>query len=194
MLGSISRAYARANSSRPLTTSMVLGFIIAGTGDVICQVQEGRSLEAVDVSRVGELSVTRAAVMSPFLYWYFPKLSSVLPGSSWPRVIGRVCLDQAVGAPISLTIIFFFTSTLKGRPMEVKERLQERLLPTWYQGATYWPFVHLFNFKFVPLPHQSLFAHFASVWWMIQVSSAANAMLTASPSAEAHAGSPIIAP
>lgn len=186
-LQALSATYNRAHARRPLTTSMALGAVIAGTGDLVCQYQEKGSLltsGALDGRRVAELSLTRALVMAPFLYVYFPLLARLIPGDSWARVLARVVADTAIGAPISLCIIFAGTSTLKGRPQDTLSRIQDRLLPTWYLGAHYWPFIHILNFKVVPPGHQGLVAHFASVWWMIQISAASNKRLVDSPLAE----------
>ena len=175
LLAAVSGAYTRAHARRPLLTSMGLGCVIAGSGDAICQVQEGSG--PLDYRRVCELGLVRGLVHAPMLYLYFPWLQRLLPGTSWPRVCGRVCLDSLVGSPVTLCVLFAATSTLKGRPQEAVERVRTQLLPTWYLGLHYWPAVHLLNFRFIPAPHQGLVAHFASVWWMIQVSAAANRRL-----------------
>ena len=174
MIGAIAGAYARAHARSPLGTSAGLGFVIAGTGDFLCQVQEGRGLADLDQRRVGELALVRALVVAPMLYVYFPWLTSLCPGTAWPRVIARVGLDSVLGAPISLAVIFTATSALKGRPMEAGDRMRDQLVPTWVRGISYWPFVHLLNFRFVGPAHQGLVAHFASVYWMVLISAATN--------------------
>ena len=117
--------------------------------------------------------------MAPMLYLYFPALARVISGNTWSRVVARVAADTAVGAPVSLCIVFAATSAMKGKPEDTVSRIQDRLLPTWALGAQYWPFVHLLNFKFIHPAHQGLVAHFASVWWMVQISSASNKALGA---------------
>ena len=64
--------YQRLNASHPLPMSMGLGCVIAGLGDAVCQYQEGAS--ALDLRRVGELSVVRSFVYAPLLFIYFPWL------------------------------------------------------------------------------------------------------------------------
>ncbi len=194
-----SAAYARAVATRPLATSMTLGFFIAGAGDALCQAQEGTPLSALDARRVLELSIVRALVNAPMLHFYLPWLAAAVPGTSLLRVGARVALDSAVGSPVGLCLIFAATSALKGRPLETGARIREQLLPTWLQGVTYWPFVHFLNFKFCAPAHQGLVAHFASVWWMVLVSRASNARLpgasnpdsgTTPPPGEAAAAAP----
>jgi hypothetical protein len=172
-------AYTRAVAHRPLATSMALGFVIAGVGDVVCQRLEGAPLAELDARRVAELSAVRALVNAPLLHVYLPWLASLCPGTSLARVGARVVLDSVLGSPVNLCLIFAATSTLKGRPLETGARIQEQLLPTWLKGVTYWPFVHFVNFRFFSTAHQGLVAHLASVWWMVLVSRASNAQLLA---------------
>jgi hypothetical protein len=180
-LRAVSAAYGYAHSRRPLMTSMSLGFVIAGVGDAVCQWQErGEEIFAsggFDFRRLAELCFVRAFVMGPMNHLYFPQLARLIPGNSWPRTIARVVVDSSFAAPISLCIVFAATSTLKGKPEDIIFRVQDRLVPTWMLGVQYWPFVHLLNFKFIPPPHQGLVAHFASVWWMVQISNASNRAL-----------------
>ena len=199
-LQAVSSAYARAHAARPLATSMALGAVIAGAGDAICQRVEGRRLAGeggapgdFSFQRVGELSFVRACVHAPLLFVYFPWLSRLVPGSTWPRVVARVALDSVLGSPLSLIVIFAATSTIKGRPQDAPARIREHLVPTWLLGTSYWPIVHLLNFKFIPPAHQSLVAHFASVWWMVQISAASNSKLAAQAAAAAALAAPATA-
>ena len=84
-------------------------------------------------------------------------------------VIGRVLLDQCIGSPFVIFMVFCATiatrdlSTLSNIVFE--EEFRMKMFTTWITGLQYWPIVHGFNFKFIPLLHQPLFAHFASVYW-----------------------------
>jgi hypothetical protein len=158
---------------------MLLGGVIAATGDLICQTLfEGRSIDAVDARRTGEMGVVRAFCMAPFLTWYFPWLARTIPGTTWPRVVARVCVDQAIGAPVTICGTFAATSALRGRPGDTFARVEQQLIPTWRIGASFWPFVHLINFKFVPPHMQPLVAHVVSVPWNAVLSLRSNVSLT----------------
>ena len=127
--------------------------------------------------RTIEMSIIRAIVMGPFLQVYFPWLSKLVPGTTMPQVFKRVLADQLIGAPVSISLIFLAAATIRGDPMSVVPRLQEQLLPTWQSGASYWPFIHSLNFKFVPVMHQPVVAHIASIWWNVILSYRANIKL-----------------
>ena len=159
---------------------MLLGGAIAAVGDIICQsFLEGRTIETIDTRRTGEMGIVRAFLMAPFLSWYFPALAAALPGTTWPRVALRVCADSAIGAPVTICGTFLATSILRGRPGEARARIEEQLIPTWRIGASFWPFVHLINFKYVPPHFQPIVAHFVSVPWNAVLSLRSNVALGA---------------
>lgn len=166
-------------AAQTLPKAMALGGVIASIGDVISQMYvENRTLDSLDTRRIGEMGVVRAFLMAPFLAWYFPALAAALPGTSWPRVVLRVCADSAIGAPVTICGTFIATSVLRGRPSDAGARIEEQLVPTWRIGASFWPFVHLINFKFVPPHLQPLVAHFVSVPWNAVLSARANIALS----------------
>ena len=91
-------------------------------------------------------------------------------GTSTPRVLLRVFVDQAVGSPLTIVLTFGLSSLLRGQPETFLPRLQDQGLPTWAQAACFWPFVHVYNFSRVPVSRQALFAHVASVYWSAALS------------------------
>lgn len=133
--------------------------------------------ELWNARRTVEMSVIRAVIMAPFLQLYFPWLSRLVPGTTMPQVFKRVLADQLIGAPVSISLIFLAAATIRGDPANVVPRIQEQLIPTWQNGASYWPFIHSLNFKFVPVMHQPVVAHIASIWWNVVLSYRANIKL-----------------
>ena len=179
--------YEHAVAHYPLSLSCSLGFVIASAGDVACQHLEGNSVldpdlrghagSVYDARRTLEMGVVRAFAMAPLLYVYFPRLYRAVPGTTWPRVFARVLVDQIVGAPVSIVLIFMASSAVKGRISDAPTRIREQMLPTWYEGIQFWPFIHIINFRFFAPTTQSLIAHVASLYWNIVLSRNANAKL-----------------
>lgn len=170
---------------------MVLGGIIAGVGDIVCQRMfpvEQPTLSSsssssnvtteINYRRTAEMTLIRSFVMAPFLYVYFPFLARLVPGQDFHRVLLRVCADQAIGSPVSTSLVFAAACTLQGHPEDTYKRISENLIPTWKTGATYWPLVHSINFKFVPVAHQPLVAHVMSTYWNVILSYYSNAKLS----------------
>ena len=190
MLAPLAASYHRAHAARPLLLSQSLGFCIATGGDLACQLAVEKR-PAPDLLRTLHMGLVRAFLMAPILYHYFPALARALPGSSWPRVAGRVALDSALASPAVTVATFAAFSALQGRPGDALPRIQAQLLPTWATGLCYWPFIHLANFRFVAAPHQALVAHCASVPWSMVLSYRANLGLEggggAAPAAAAEA-------
>jgi hypothetical protein len=157
---------------------MAIGGSIATFGDLLCQTfVEERGVAALDLRRTAEMAAVRAFLMTPFLTWYFPFLSRTIPGQSWARVIARVCVDQSIAAPLTIAATFTATSALRGKLGDAPARIETQLLPTWRNSASFWPIVHLFNFRYVPPTLQPLVAHFVSVPWNAVLSYRANASL-----------------
>ena len=166
-LSLVKESYLRAQARYSLPLNMAIGGVVACAGDACMQHLEGSAYSA---RRTLDMGIVRSIFMTPFLHVYFPFLARVIPGTTWSRVVPRVLLDQVVGAPITTCIAFSAASLLKGCPEKTLSRIEENLVPTMLTGASYWPFVHLLNFRFVHPSNQSLVAHFASVYWMMVLS------------------------
>lgn len=174
----VASLYTQSVAKRPLLTNAALGLVIASVGDVCCQ--HFFEQKEYDAKRTIHMGVIRAVVLAPFLHVYFPFLARLVPGKSFKSAILRVCADQCIGSPVSIALTFAAASVLKGEPMSFFPRVQEQLIPTMKMGAMYWPFVHTLNFRFVPVSHQPIVAHLASLWWNAVLSYRSNTALHAS--------------
>lgn len=178
---------------RPFVVNAATGFVIAFTGDVLCQllVEE----RPYSLRRSVELGLVRAFAMAPFLSVYFPFLNRMIPlpasGSTRPRVILRVLADQAFGAPVGLSLFFVGSGVVQGSLAQVPERLREQLLPCLGNSVMFWPFVHYFNFSYVPVVHQAGVAHLAGLLFSIILSYRANAPLKGGGGGGGESGSNI---
>ena len=62
----------------------------------------------------------------------------------------------------TILTLFFYSI---GHPLSSFQRIKEIGFSTWLRGLQYWPFVHAIMHRFVPIQHQTLFAHFCSLYW-----------------------------
>jgi hypothetical protein len=125
--------------------------------------------------RTLEMGIIRAAVVAPFIFYWYPFVARTIPGRAIHRVLGRVCLDQALGSPMVVMMVFTASALLQGAgPAAAIQRIREKGLTTWIAGLQYWPFVHTINFGFVPSHHQPLFGHVCSLYWNAVLSYYAN--------------------
>jgi hypothetical protein len=163
----------------PMTTNATTGFTIAAAGDVVCQYYEQKldktrikSAESIEISAVKydwiralEMGVIRAVVIVPFITVWYPFLIYACPGSTIPRIIGRVAIDQSIGSPSVIVLVFVSHACLHGDPWSSIDRIYKQGGNAWAAGLQYWPFIHTINFGLVPLRHQALVAHVASLYW-----------------------------
>jgi protein Mpv17 len=163
----------------PFITNSITGFCIATIGDALCQryfdnnkhQETGKPLQQTwDVRRSLELGLIRATVITPFIHFWYPFLERASPGFTIFRVAGRVLIDQSIGAPITISMVFIAHSVMKGDLAGSMRKLRHQFIDTYTTGLRYWPIVHSINFSVVPLMHRSLFAHCASVYWMAVLS------------------------
>jgi protein Mpv17 len=183
--------YSALVQRRPLTTNAAIGFIVATLGDIGCQLAFEHS--EYSLKRTIDMGIIRAVVMAPFLHVYFPFLNRLVPGSTRWAVLRRVITDQIIGSPVSITLTFVAAGILQGNPSSILPRIQEQLLPTWRQSVVYWPIAHFINFSYLPVHHQPVYAHVASLYWNAVLSYRANTRLHGPATAAAPTDSGIAA-
>ena len=177
--------YTKALNKAPFTFTVVSGFALAFVGDIYCQFEfeSGQGYFYKDekpdpnwkwsVERSIELSVLRGTILGPWTYIYYPWLARVIPGTLTRHAIGRAALDQFVGSPVVINLTFFCSDIYNGKyfidPQQgfngTIQKLYDQGLNAWKGGAKFWPFVHTFNFRFIPPVHQPIFAHVTSIYW-----------------------------
>lgn len=118
-----------------------------------------------DKKRTLDMSLIRAFVITPFVMKWYQILPKISPGLSLKSVLVRILLDQLIGSPTVISLVFVASAILKGDVWKCLDTFRFQFADTYFAGMGYWPFVHTINFRFVPLKHQPLFAHFASVYW-----------------------------
>ena len=120
-----------------------------------------------DPVRTFNINAIRCGVITPYVLAWYPTLIRLCPGQTPLRVLGRIALDQAIGGPICVVLVFIMNSFILNLENweQFKLRMENQFIPTWFKGFTYWPFVQIINFGFVPLVYQPLFATVCSVYW-----------------------------
>lgn len=193
-LGRVASAYSNLLTKHPMMVNSGTGFILAAFGDMATQkyLAEQQKKTAIqtkkpdgalstqwwDSQRTLEMAFIRAAVVAPFVFFWYPFVMRAIPGRALHRVLGRVCFDQTFGSPMVVMMVFTASALLQGRGIAgALQRIREKGVRTWITGLYYWPFVHTINFGYVPGRHQPLFAHFASLYWNAVLSYYANVKL-----------------
>ena len=187
MLSQLASAYSAAAATAPLRTAALIGFATATFGDALAQRIEDPAAPYA-LRRGLEMGLTRGLVISPLLTFYFVRLAQAVPGRAWGSVLRRLALDQAVGAPLNAALTFTVVELLRGQPSAVAPRIATELLPTWQASMSYWPFVHLINFRYVSPASNALVANVAAIPWAVFLAFRANSKLAG---AQESVGSPV---
>jgi len=82
-----------------------------------------------DLAMVGRYGVLGSTVFPTFLYYWYKVLDGRLIGTSPQVVVAKVIIDQAVSAPIILTLFYTGMSVMEGRDDMFKE-LKEKFWTT----------------------------------------------------------------
>lgn len=154
----------------PYLTNCATGFVIAAVGDYGAQRYFEKTPSDAnrfqwDSHRSLEMGTIRAGVITPFVLKWYPLLARACPGTAPLSIAGRVLLDQFIGSPVVIVLVFAAKALLSRNLADLPPRVRDQFFVTWKTGSQYWPFVHCINFGFVPLHHQPLVAHIASVYW-----------------------------
>ena len=185
--------YSNKLKANPVLVNVVSGFAIASAGDVAAQVFEQRYRTADDVQsspptaapapapaldldlrRTLNLGVIRCAVIAPFISVWYPFLAR-----TFSSTLQKVVFDQAFGSPFVISAVFLSNEILSGSAAAPSwdgfaSKFLTDGLSAWRLGLCYWPIVHSITFGLLPLRHQPLWAHCASVPWNATLSFFAN--------------------
>jgi hypothetical protein len=134
-----------------------------------------------DKERSVRMGLIRAFVITPFVIFWYPFVTSLSPGQTFFRILQRVLIDSVTGSPIVISLVFAGNSVLNNDLNNLFTQFKQSFFETWLTGIKYWPFVHMITFGLVPPPFQPLFTHFASVYWNAVISYYSNKKIPTSP-------------
>ena len=115
------RMYVKLATNHPLKVNVVAGFFLAYAGDIVCQheFESGKGYLGIfqdeekarkwkwNKERSLELGVLRACLLGPWTHIYYPFLMRTIKGPYLYHAMGRAFLDQFIGSPIVITLVFF---------------------------------------------------------------------------------------
>ncbi|KAL4157784.1 hypothetical protein PRNP1_003568 [Phytophthora ramorum] len=158
-------SYASLLEKHPLRTKIVTGGIIAGLGDVGCQVVlEGKATH-VDVKRTAIFTLLGGILISPVLHVWYGLLGSKLPGVSASAVVKRLALDQLAFAPTFLPIFLSSVLALEGNAQKIPDKLRADWWSVTKANWSVWVPAQILNFRFVPGSMQVLFSNVVGLLW-----------------------------
>lgn len=179
------KTYLELLQRRPVLVNSSTGFVLAAAGDVAAQFFEQKQAQQqqqwqefhVSGRRALDMGLIRALVVAPFVSYWYPFL-----GRRFSNTLVKVAVDQAVGSPIVISIVFVLSAVLRGEGFSAGVTLlQKQGHSTWCLGVQYWTPVHLITFGVIPIQHQPIFGSIASIPWNVILSFGANNKERATP-------------
>jgi protein Mpv17 len=167
------RAYDRALTNKPILTKCITSFCTFSLGDLMCQFFERKYSDRshYDWSRVVKQG-SFGFLVSPYLHTQFTIIMPYLfPASSRLYLVKNIVYDQAIGAPIFLTLFFGYLDFMSNKSLnESIEELKVKVPPTVIDNWKVWPLLMAINFSIVPIPYRVLFSNFCGMFWTVYLS------------------------
>jgi protein Mpv17 len=89
-------------------------------------------------------------------------------------VLKKALMDQILYAPFSIAVFFSYASYLdvgEFGGLHFQNKMNDALFTTWLADCTFWPFVNVANFRYIPLNYRPTFIGIAQLLWQIYLSS-----------------------
>lgn len=169
--------YSIKLETQPLVTKSVTSGIVAGSGDVLCQIIVHRSPSpyhvdgreetvAIDKNRTFRFFLLGAVLVAPTTHHWYRTLLNIFPANTLKGAFQRTLLDQALFAPVFIPTFMASAMALAGEECDeiipiIRERYADLVLKNWIL----WVPAQLFNFRFVPAKFQVLFSNCVALLW-----------------------------
>ncbi|CAM9612999.1 unnamed protein product [Chrysoparadoxa australica] len=173
----------------PIATKAVTSGIIAGSGDLTCQliIGDAWSQEPEDAIqkiahilnhppphpdwlRLAKFTLVGSVLVGPTLHHWYGFLVRRLPGRNPQQIVRRLFLDQLVFSPVFTGAFFSSIMLLDGSPGKIKQKLEQDYWPTLVSNWALWIPAQLVNFRYIPLHFQVLFSNGTGFFWNIYLS------------------------
>jgi protein Mpv17 len=157
-------AYNASLKTHPVLTKSLTstgGFII---GDTLAQVAVGGD-EPYDWRRTARFATYGFAVHGPTCHLFYRWLDGMVVGTGARQVITKVATDQLLFTPVGVSLFYATLTTLEGRPQDIPEVINEKIVKTVLAGYMVWPAAHVVNFRFVPSDLRVLYINCVQMLW-----------------------------
>ncbi|CAA0807459.1 Peroxisomal membrane 22 kDa (Mpv17/PMP22) family protein [Striga hermonthica] len=154
--------------SRPISTKCVTSAIIYAAADISSQTVVSEKLEEYDLKRTVRMAGYGLLILGPSVHYWYNFMSRVFPSRDLSSTLMKMVLGQTTYGPAMTVIFLSMNAALQGETgPEIFARLKRDLIPTFINGAMYWPFCDFVTFKFIPVHLQPLVTNSFSYLWTI---------------------------
>ncbi|KAF2473531.1 sym-1 [Lindgomyces ingoldianus] len=153
--------------------------VVFGTGDVLTeQPVEKKGIKGYDLPRTGRMAFYGGAIwrLAATRWFRFLQAKIVLQNKTL-EMVTHVAIDQTFFAPASLFVFLSSMSIVEGS--SPSEKLSKSFITALRRNQIVWPFMSLFNFRFVPLDHRVILVNVIPLGWNCYLSDANSSTMVA---------------
>lgn len=157
--------YKRLLHERPLVTNVLTTCTFMSLGDLISQIYQKK--ETIDLEQNARFAIAGLIFVGPAVRGSLVMIDRVFgPTTSFVILGKKLILDQLVCAPCFLAGNITTLTLLKTRTIgEVKKEIDQNYFTLLKLNYSFWPFVQVLNFYFIPLAYRVLFGSSAALAW-----------------------------
>lgn len=165
-MASIFRNYRRLLHERPFITNVLTASAFMATGDLTsqCLLQKRNN---IDLKQTTRFAIAGLIFVGPAVRGCLVMIDKIFGPTKSLVILGKkLALDQGVLAPCFLACNISVLTLLKSQSIvEVKNELERSYLNLLKMNYTFWPFVQVINFYFIPLTYRVIFGSSAALIW-----------------------------
>ncbi|XP_019447669.1 PREDICTED: protein sym-1-like [Lupinus angustifolius] len=175
--------YQNCLSLHPVQTQVISSCVLWGVADVtaqyithhasvaktkkLLQLSDSDVKFMIDWRRVAVTSIFGAGFVGPVGHFWFESLDKfirlklhLMPQSA-RAVATKVAMDGIIFGPVNLFVFFTYMGLCSGKTIpQVKEDIKKNYFAALILESSMWPFVQVFNFRYVPVKYQLLYVNF----------------------------------
>ena len=160
------RLYRRLLHEHPFITNVLTSSTFMAVGDVTSQMilQDKKHL---DWHQTARFALAGLIFVGPVVRGCLVTIERLFGPTSNLRVLSKkVLLDQVIIAPCFIAANITVLTLLKEQSLErAREELARSYLAILKMNYTFWPFVSVANFYFIPMAYRVVFASMAALMW-----------------------------
>lgn len=163
---SLIRNYRRLLHERPFITNVLTTCSFMITGDLISQTFFQKK-NHIDFKQTTRFAIAGFIFVGPAVRGCLVMIDKVFGPTTSIKVLGKkLLLDQGACAPCFLVCNVSLLTFLQTRTIEgVRKELEQSYFNLLKLNYSFWPFVQIVNFYFIPLTYRVLFGSTAALAW-----------------------------
>lgn len=169
--GRLADWYLACLERHPLLTKAITSTVTHIVGDVLAQAITG--VPVFDMARCLRFAAYGFFVSAPANHYWHKLLDSSVGArrpTSTSSLLLKLAADQLLFAPTFTVVFYSFTCVLQGRPDLVVPVLAVKFWATLVAKWSFWPFVQLFNLRYVPQRLRVFVINVFGILWSCYVS------------------------